>query len=150
MQGCHDIWKETGQERVGLVDHLINLLLRFHVTGSEDDLKRPVDTIVEKAVDLACLMSRSRAFWVVTMNAVTRTPTVHDYNVSRRFGYQVNEEHTKVVRLIRTGEGSDEQVNQSKVSLVVRPLVLKWGDSSGWHYDTCTVMEHREVIATES
>lgn len=100
--------------------------------------------IVKKAVTLAGMMARSRAFWVITMNAIKPTPTVHDYEAQRRYGFMVQEKQTKVVRV----DGPDKHKGGVKVGMVVRPLQLKWGDSSGHGYEgEPDVKRKREVVA---
>lgn len=131
-----------------MVEYLIDMLIRLHNTGAEEDMKPRVDPIVRLAVDLACIMSRARAYWVITMQAVKTKPSVHDYNRSKRFGFAFNEEHTELARPLIIPEGSDDDLNNSTVNLIVRPCVIKWGDSTGWNYENSLVIEKRQVIAT--
>lgn len=98
---------------------------------------------MDKAVTLACQMARSRAFWAVTMNELKPTPTVHDYNSDDRYGLPVVEEHTKV----ECTDCPGKRVSKTKVSMIVRPLQIKWGDSSGHGYENYLVMRRREVVA---
>lgn len=100
--------------------------------------------IVKNAVTLAGMMARSRAFWAITMNAIKRTPTVHDYETKHRYDFRVQEKQTKVVCV----DGPDDDEENMSVGMVVRPLQLKWGDSSGHGYEEePDVKRKREVVA---
>lgn len=143
-RGFHEAWQPDGTKSAALVERLVELLIRFHCKSCEEDLEREIHSIVQKAVKLAGLIASCRAFWVVTLASTKLNPTIYDQvKQSLRCGFSVTEEYTKVLHLFGNGKlGGD------KVDLVVRPLLLKWGDTSGRNYDVCQVMRRREVIAT--
>lgn len=153
MQECHHSWKAEGELRVNLVQNLFDILFKFRNAKVEGQLRSDLNNIVGKAVELARLMAKSRAFWAVNQMSLQPRATLLDYDLAdtRRYhSFDVLKKFTNVkyYRERIQEDNDDEGDKRLNVDLVVRPMLIKWGDTSGQDYHVRHTMHRREVIAS--
>lgn len=130
--GPRNPWRPRGQLRSQLVSELVELLSRYSASGKNvAALTQQLDGIVDKAVSLAWLMAKSRAYWVCNMPACQNTRLPH--------GFVYMKETMKVEAQINGGR-------LGVVDLIGRPSLLKYGDSNGEQYDTYVVFEKADAL----
>lgn len=133
--GLRNPWRPRGQLRSQLVSELVELLSRYSTSGKNDaHLTQQLDGVVDKAVNLAWLMAKSRAYWVCSLPTHPETKLPH--------GFIYMKEIMKVETHLIGGR-------RGVVDLVGRPSLLKYGDSTGEQYDTYVVFEKANAVVYE-
>lgn len=131
--GSRALWRPNGTKRPLLVGNLVELLSRYSTSGPGNvaALTPQLEDVVDKAVNLAWVMAKSRAHWVCSFPTCPQTNKPHSF-VYRR-------EYVKVEKSLQGGR-------RNVVDLIGRPSMLKWGDSSGEQYDTCVIVDKAAAL----
>lgn len=131
--GARTPWSPGGTARLAMVAELVDLLSRYSTSDADNvaTLAQRLDDVVDKAVNLAWVMAKSRAYWVCSMPTCPQTKLPH--------GFVYQKEFIKVDKYLQGGR-------QNVVDLVGRPAMFKYGDSKGEQYDTCTVVEKAAAL----
>lgn len=129
-------WSRTGVLRKELVEDLAELLSRYSTSGAGNvaNLMTQLDNVVDKAINLAWVMAKSRAYWVCCIPKCPET--------KRPYGFIYQTESVKVQQRLEGGR-------RNIVDLVGRPSLCKYGDSNGQHYDTSIVVEKAVAVVFE-
>ncbi|KAG8162449.1 hypothetical protein KVR01_008214 [Diaporthe batatas] len=124
-------WGKDGPRRKDFVDETTDLLSNLSVVNNQEALRERLEDIAQKAYDLATAMARSGAYWVCTMK---------DPDVAKLHGFQIKTSRMEDMELW------DDEEATKKVDLVVAPMLLKYGNSSGQNFDKCQVVEKAKVV----
>ncbi|KAJ4391812.1 hypothetical protein N0V93_005432 [Gnomoniopsis smithogilvyi] len=129
-------WGPHGKMRSLLVGEFVELLSRYSTLGASNvaALTQELDNVVDKAVNLAWLMAKSRAYWVCSFPICPRTKSP--------YGFIYNKDHIQVKEHLEGGR-------RGMVDLVGRPGLFKHGDSDGKQYDTHVVVKKAVALVYE-
>lgn len=125
-------WSEQGEQRQDFITKTADLLLEHSVDGDRERLESQLDSIADKAFQLAQAMACCRAGWCCTRN---------DQRTIKSYGFNFKAEDMEKVELW------DENEEYSKiVDLVAVPMLLKRGNNRGEDFGTLSVIKKAQVV----
>ncbi|KAI0007068.1 hypothetical protein F4779DRAFT_643476 [Xylariaceae sp. FL0662B] len=124
-------WKneEARKKWVEVARQLAEFFCRYSSQPAENELTEDFEGIIRMAANLAALLARSRAHYVLCMAEHTDSQNM--------YGFNYDETWMKVER-----DGSEYE----EVELVISPAVFKYGDENGEYYDRREVLVKARVI----